>query len=102
MFLNTEKGSRENSLIAPLVAVLTGTNKYICSEVFGVAFHPKGKQVLYLTTGNGVSEQVKVTTNFRCKNGETNRILQTAQAIVLGAEAPKYLANGKISGCRCN
>jgi hypothetical protein len=53
-------------------------------------------------TGNGVSEQVKVTTNFRGKNGETNRILQTAQAIVLGAEASEYLANGKISGRRCN
>ena len=78
MFLDIEKcrKSWKISLIAHLVAVLTGTNKYICSEVFGVAFHPKGKQVLYLTTGNGVSEQVKVTTNFRGgKYGQINRVL---------------------------
>ncbi|MHB8231886.1 MAG: hypothetical protein ACYDDB_03170 [bacterium] len=45
------------SLIALLKAVLTDTNTIYKFRIFGVAFRPKGKQVQYLTTGNGVSER---------------------------------------------
>ena len=64
------------SLIAHLEAVLTDTNKYMyVPKLSGIAYHPKGKQVQYLTTGNGVSEHVRRLTNIRGKYGEINRVL---------------------------